>query len=547
MAFLDEVTNKSLEFDYILNGIKPISPFGKLYKNRLKAYLPGEEEDLKEELDKIQGYLKIIENKIIRREFDILLEHIKEIRSTITRATRGSTLSEVELFEIKILLHIIRQLAEYSEEVKLPIYENTKLTILEDLEKLLDPEDTKVQSFYIYDSYSKELKSIRKKKTDLDREIKLETKKLREEIREKFKLTLRADNTIEVSKNNKILIEEVNKYENLEYDSETYMNIRYKLIFSQKVEDLKKHFETQKLKEEQEENKIRKHLTNEIAKRGKELFRNISHIGQVDLLLAKAKYAADIKAIKPNIIEAEYIEIKEGIHPKVRDFLEKKKMNFTPITIKLKRGVTCITGANMGGKSVSLKMAGVLTAMAQYGLFIPAEEMNIGLVNYIESSIGDMQSTDSGLSTFGGEIEIVSKALKRADERGLILIDELARGTNPEEGFAISKAIVEYLKNRKPITLLTTHYDNIADSKGVNHLQVTGLSTANLDELEEYETLDEKMAFINSQMDYRLMPITKSEKEVPRDALNIAEMMGLNREIVNLAKSYLEMEETVNV
>ena len=101
--------------------------------------------------------------------------------------------------------------------------------------------------------------------------------------------------------------------------------------------------------------------------------------------------------------------------------------------------------------------------MAQYGLFVPAQSMKYGLNRFIKSSIGDMQSTDSGLSTFGGEIKIVQEAISQADNRGLILIDDLARGTNPEEGYAISKEIVSYLKNKNSITVLTTHYDNVAN------------------------------------------------------------------------------------
>ena len=84
----------------------------------------------------------------------------------------------------------------------------------------------------------------------------------------------------------------------------------------------------------------------------------------------------------------------------------------------------------MGGKTISIKLIGLLSTMAYYGLYIPAKSMTLGLNKYIKTSIGDMQSTDSGLSTFGGEIKVVSEAIERADEKGLILIDELARGTN---------------------------------------------------------------------------------------------------------------------
>ena len=195
----------------------------------------------------------------------------------------------------------------------------------------------------------------------------------------------------------------------------------------------------------------------------------------------------------------------------------------------------------MGGKTISLKLVGILAAMAQHGLFVPADKMTLGLNDFISTSIGDMQSTDEGLSTFGGEIKLVQEAIMKSNEQGLILVDELARGTNPEEGYAISKAVVNNLKNKNSITLITTHYDNIANSDGVIHLQVVGLSKIDFDvldeELKDVET--DKMDIINRYMDYRLKVVERAS-EVPRDAINIARLMGLEEQIINDALMILE-------
>ena len=292
-------------------------------------------------------------------------------------------------------------------------------------------------------------------------------------------------------------------------------------------------------KEEREELRIRENLSKEIGKRRREIFRNMASIGKLDLILGKAKYALDINGVKPDIVEEHEIEIIDGIHPKVADFLKEKELSFTPISIFLKEGVACITGANMGGKTISLKLVGLLSVMAQYGLFVPAKRMKLGLNQFIKSSIGDMQSTDSGLSTFGGEIKIVGEAISKSNEKGLILIDELARGTNPEEGYAISKAIVDYLKDKNSITLLTTHYDNVANLDNVVHLQVVGLSQINIFDLAKEMDSHEKMEIINKYMDYSLRVVEK-DTAVPKDALNIARIMGLDEEILKLAEKYLD-------
>jgi len=115
----------------------------------------------------------------------------------------------------------------------------------------------------------------------------------------------------------------------------------------------------------------------------------------------------------------------------------------------------------------------------------------------------------------------------------------LARGTNPEEGYAISKAIVEYLKDKQAITILTTHYDNVADLEDVVHLQVVGLSNLDIKKLKEEISTEEGFEIINKYMDYRLRKVDK-DTPIPKDALNIARIMGLDDEIISLAEKNLK-------
>lgn len=538
MDFMDINTKESLDFQYVLNQISTLTPYGKMYKNRLKAYALGQEQELREELDKIDSFINLIKNQDIRREFDNIFAHVKDLRTSVKRAMEGFILTEVELFEIKSFLFLIRDLKLIIEKYNIPVFSDTKIKPIEKLEEELDPENTGISTFYIYDSYSEELGEIRKKKRELDKEIRRKKKQLRVKIKESLNLDLRPDSTVVVQKDKKDLLQTVKEYSALVYVSETYMNVKFSIKPTEEMVDMEKQVTVLKDKEEKEELLIRENLSKEINKRKKPLFRNMANIGRLDLLIGKTKYAIDIDGIEPEILDQHRLEIEEGIHPKVADFLKKKELEFTPISIDLKTGVTCITGANMGGKTISLKLVGLLSAMAQYGLFVPAKEMSLGLSNFIKSSIGDMQSTDSGLSTFGGEIKTVQESLVKADNRGIILIDELARGTNPEEGYAISKAIVSFLREKDSITLLTTHYDNVADMDEVGHLQVMGLSQVNLTDLAEDFDADKKMEIVNKYMDYRLRKVEK-DTQVPKDALNIAKLMGLDDEVLRRAEEYL--------
>ena len=126
-------------------------------------------------------------------------------------------------------------------------------------------------------------------------------------------------------------------------------------------------------------------------------------------------------------------------------------------------------------------------------------------------------------------------------EQGLILIDELARGTNPSEGFAISKAIIHQLMDKLSHTLITTHFDGLSQTKGIKHLQVVGLKNIDFQRIvEAISNADEKgMEIIQSFMDYRLME-AKSGIDIPKDAINIATLMGLDINVIEDAKSIIK-------
>ena len=408
--------------------------------------------------------------------------------------------------------------------------------------EVLDPEDTKISTFYIYDEYSEELKSIRKEKGKIKKEIRQESSRIKEKVESQLGVKLRPDNSISVSKNRKDELESLQENENMVYVSETYMMIKFAIKTTEKINSLERIEQILENKEDREEQRIKEMLTKEVAKRSKEIYKNMVSIGKLDLILAKSKMALEINGTKPQILNNHHINIKNGRHPKVEELLNERDLDFKAISVDLKPGVATITGANMGGKTISLKLIGLLAAMAQYGLYVPAERMTLGLSKYIKTSIGDMQSTDSGLSTFGGEIKVVSQAMERADEQGLILIDELARGTNPQEGYAISKAIVTHLLNKASISLLTTHYDNVANIEDVVHLQVVGLSNLDFDKLKDEIKTSDGMDIINKHMDYRLRLVEKS-KEIPKDALNIAKIMGLDDEILQIAEDIIDNDE----
>ena len=200
----------------------------------------------------------------------------------------------------------------------------------------------------------------------------------------------------------------------------------------------------------------------------------------------------------------------------------------------------------MGGKTISLKLSGLIPIMAQHGYFVPCESAEIGLSNYIRILIGDSQSLERGLSSFGSEMEELKEILNQAADRSLILIDEIASGTNPVEGLALTRSIVDYMAEKPYIVLLTTHYEMVTNDRKIRNLQVKGLADVNFrnlnSELSLATTQRARIDIIGNYMDYHLIEVD-SEAQVPKDAINIANMLGLPDIIIEKANEYLMDEK----
>lgn len=533
---------KNLDFGYVLDRILPVTPYGREIKKNMKPFVKGQEEKLMEHLDRLEAVLELIrDNRLTFIEVRTIMQDIKDLRQSIHRAGKGINLNMVELFEIKALLFQIKSIFEKLEPFASRLPREFLLTPLTYLERLLDPEGVGVKSFYIYDSYSDRLKEIRQKKQALENQFSGRQKELVIKAQEDLGLNFRPNGEITISKNQKELLDTVKDYPGLVYLSESYINITFRVKPTPEMDDLKRQLEDLRAMEQEEEENIRARLTGEIAGFREELLDNIETIGKLDYYIALAYFAREIRGVKPGITSGDAIDIRNGRHPLVEERLREHGEKFQPVSIRAEKGVTVITGANMGGKSVALKMVGLLTLMAQYGLFVPADEMSTELRDFVYVSMGDTQSVETGLSTFGAEVLDMIEALEKSSRHGLILIDELARGTNPREGHAICAAIVKYLVNKNSICIITTHFDGIGSLEGVVHMQVGGLSGADTEELRRTiaENPHRGVEIIRKYMDYNLYPAERKTL-VPRDAIKVAALMGLDEDILEMARQMLE-------
>lgn len=529
---INKRTYKVLDIERVLSDLHPITPFGIKFKSLMKPYDREDEKALLEEFDRIEKIRELVDTqRAIFVEIRTYMRGIKDIRKSVERCIEGGVLNSVEFFEIKNLISIMRSISKSQSSLHWKIPQKFKIHVLEEVENLLDPESCGLKTFYIYDCYSPDLRKLRANRAKAEHSLEEMRLVKSRQIEGETGLKLRSTGDITVSHNQTDMIKKLMDYPKLQVSSETYINITFKIRPDADMNTLMKNIESLKEKEVIEEMKVLEELSQKVASQGQTILRNIDAIGYFDLLTAKAYLAIAMNAVKPIISEDICCKIEMGRHPLVEAGLKKKGKVFTPISVNLGRGAAVITGANMGGKTVSLKMVGLLMAMMQYGLFVPAEYMEASLCDFIFISAGDEQSLDSGLSTFGAEMQGMKEMLDISNQRGLILIDELARGTNPREGYAISYGIVSYIMEKPCITLITTHFDGLV-REGVKHLQVKGLRNVDYDKLGNPE-------IISQYMDYTLIEII-GNTGVPKDAINISRLIGIPEAILKEAEAILE-------
>lgn len=478
MRFIDDKSLSRLGFKTLLSRVETLSPYGSEKLKKLKNYNRGEEEKLEEEFSKMELFLKFSEtNRDLVRNIEGIIHKLKNIKNVLNNCLKGNILDDVDLFELKIQGMLMENLDEYLKELpnELKIF---RLNDIKELVRALDPDGEKVPTFYVYDSYSEKLKEIRGRKKEIERKI--------------------------FSSSD---LEEIGRLK------EERLNIL--------------------VEEEQEELEIRKALSLEVLKYGEVYLENIDKIGNLDFLMAKVKFAQQYGGKRAKISTKMEISAKGLVNIEVREMLDSKGKNFTPIDIELNSGVTVITGANMGGKSVALKTITENLLLFNYGFFVVADEAEFPIVDFVFFISDDMQDISKGLSTFGAEIMKLKEVSVFLDlGTGFVVFDEFARGTNPKEGQKFVRALAECLNEKDSISLITTHFDGIAQAN-MNHYEVVGLKNVDFSKLKrKIEISDNSMSLIQDYMDYRLEKTKDSE--VPKDALNIAKLIGINERFANI-------------
>lgn len=385
------------------------------------------------------------------------LAQLRDIKGSIKNLERGLSLDDIELFEVKHFAIVNEEVRLLCESIEIP---STSIRPLNMVIELLDPEGNQVPSFFVYDSYSKELSALRKqiKQTNDDQKL------------------------LEL------------------YDA------------ANAIED-----------------SVRENLSKELKNYCISLNTSLDALGNLDILIAKAKQAKQHELVCPTITDTETCY--EGFfNPQVKTILTNIGRQYQPVDISLNNGITLISGANMAGKTVLLKTLALSQYLCQFGFFVPAQKATLTVISKVITSIGDNQSELKGLSAYGAEILKVNQIVTTAksDKHILVLVDELARTTNPTEGKAIVTATTNLLNDLGIRGIITTHYSGIQSN--CRKLRVKGFAQ----NVTEAVTIHNITDFI----DYSLIDDTTGI--APQEALRIAELLGVDSELLERAKAEVQ-------
>lgn len=272
-------------------------------------------------------------------------------------------------------------------------------------------------------------------------------------------------------------------------------------------------------------------LSIEISSKSEEIMATLRMLAQVDLIAAKAQYAYQFEMICPEIRPSGGLQINRARHPLLIDqayrqqqegVSEDERFNVVPIDVRLGSDfdILVVTGSNTGGKTVTLKTVALLVIMAQSGMHIPAQrDAVIPLIKDVLIDIGDEQSLQQSLSTFGAHVKRLKHILHTADHQSLVLLDELGAGTDPDEGGAIGQAVLDRLQEVGCMAMVTTHL-GVLKAYAVNHDRVDNASV-------EFDTQTLRPT-------YHLCIGTPGESH----AITVAQRLGLGKQLVASARRH---------
>ena len=460
--------------------------------------------------------------KVQRLRGGIPVPKIENIRPHMKRIEIGADLNGVELAQITRVLTTTRELHRFIEEL----------------------EENEIEFLRLYD-WAKQLTHVpeltRRLKTAIDedgrvtdeasdalRQIRQQVRRSEQNIRETLDGIIRGNNArylsdaIVTMRNERYVIPVKSEYRGIFGGVIHDQSASGQTLFVEpkQIVELNNHLRQQQIAEKNEIARILSELSAELVPYRKEIIHNAYVIGKFDFMNGKARFAKEYRAIVPKINLDNAVDFKQARHP----LIPVEKVVANDIALGKDYQAIVITGPNTGGKTIALKTLGLLQLMGQAGLpLLVDEQSQMGIFDEIFADIGDEQSIEQNLSTFSSHMVNIVNILSHANEKSLVLFDELGAGTDPQEGAALAIAILDEMGSRSTYVMATTHYPE---------LKIYGYNRPNT---------------INASMEFdvdTLSPTYRLLIGVPgrSNAFEISRRLGLDVQIIDSAKQIIDGE-----
>lgn len=512
---ISQKTLKSLEYDKVLKIVSEYCVLKKT-KSEICEFAPSE--------DFFESQVYLAKTK---EAYDLLFNHgvssvefYDDLEDCAERAQKGATLSMGELLRCSRILKSGRILytsvcdspceAPYIRQEASGIYVDVYLEN-EIREKILS-EDT------MSDNASERLSSLRKS-----------IKRLNEQIREKLQSFIRNGNNKYLQENiitmrgDRYVLPVKSEYRSqiggfIHDQSSTGSTV---FIEPAAVLELNNALKTATIEEKNEVERILAELSQKVGVIATKIIDNDLILTDIDGFYARAIYAYKTRSVCPDFNRKGKTDIKNGRHP----LIPKDKVVPVSLSFGENYNYILITGPNTGGKTVTLKMVGLFSLMAASGIFVPASEgTEISFFDNIFCDVGDEQSIEQSLSTFSSHIKNIIEITENVNENSLVLIDEIGAGTDPDEGSALARAVIERLLDKGSYGIVTTHYSS----------------------LKEYAYSDSRI--LNASMEFdpeTFAPLYKINMGMPgsSNAIEISRLLGMDDKLTARAYSLLKGEK----
>jgi DNA mismatch repair protein MutS2 len=398
---------------------------------------------------------------------------LHDVRLVVRRAAIGAMLTPEQLLEVADTLSCTGHMFRY--RMRLPERYQRLITLLNPIEDLglvskaitgcIDSRG------HVLDMASRELAQIRQKLLDLDDRVQNQIKRLLRDP--ELRKILRYPNAT-VSGEHYVLPVAVNHRHKLQgVVHRTSSTGETVFIEPAGVANLSAERAVLKGEEDREVRRILRRLSGDVGKVSRPLSYAIDVMAQLDLITAKALFSRDYQMYEPDLNADGQLWLRQARHPLLEHLFRAENAEAAPdstarevVPIDIRLGFSfnllIITGPNTGGKTVTLKTAGLLCLMAQSGMHIPAAEGSaVQVFHQVLADIGDEQSLEQSLSTFSSHVSRIAHILQVADAQSLVLLDELGAGTDPTEGAALGRAILDGLDRIGCRGMVTTHLGDL--------------------------------------------------------------------------------------